>query len=99
MRNETLRGVAAMLAAVGFFAGMDAFLKLFASHYPAVQVSAMRGAASLPFLLLTFAVMGKFRELKPVRWGPAPGAWRAGHRDADRVRLFTARSADGDAYS
>lgn len=67
-RSTNFRGIAAMLAAVGFFAGMDAFLKLFAEHYPAMQVSAMRGAASLPFVFLTVALRGRIRELRPVNW-------------------------------
>lgn len=57
-----------MLTAVGLFAGMDTFLKLFSEHYPAMQVGAMRGAASLPFVLLTVLVRGRIRELKPVNW-------------------------------
>lgn len=57
-----------MLAAVGFFAAMDAFLKLFAEHYPALEVSALRGAASVPFILLSVALTGQIRSLKPVRW-------------------------------
>jgi drug/metabolite transporter (DMT)-like permease len=63
-----LRGIAAMLAAAGFFAGMDAFLKLFSVHYPPLQVSAMRGAASVPFVLLPLLVSGRLREIRPVRW-------------------------------
>jgi len=68
MRSQTLRGIAAMLLAVAFFAAMDAFLKLFSTHYPAVQISAMRGAASLPFVLVSLALTGKLREIRPVRW-------------------------------
>jgi drug/metabolite transporter (DMT)-like permease len=37
---STLRGILAMLLAVAFFAGMDAVLKLFSTHYPAMQVGA-----------------------------------------------------------
>jgi drug/metabolite transporter (DMT)-like permease len=33
-----------------------------------MQVSAMRGAASMPFVLLIVAWSGRWRELKPVRW-------------------------------
>ncbi len=58
-----------MLIAVGSFAGLDTLLKLLSQHYPTMQVSAMRGAASLPFLVLPALVMGNVRELKPVRWG------------------------------
>jgi len=63
-----LRGIAAMLAAAGFFAGMDAFLKLFSVHYPPLQVSAMRGAASVPFVVLPLLISGRIREIRPVRW-------------------------------
>ena len=68
MRNQTLRGIAAMLAAVGFFAAMDAFLKLFSTEYPPLQVAAMRGAASIPFVLGSLLVSGRLHQLKPVRW-------------------------------
>jgi drug/metabolite transporter (DMT)-like permease len=64
-----LGGILLMLAAVGFFAGLDAFLKLLAGHYPPLQVSALRGAASLPFVVLPLLVSGRLRELRPVRWG------------------------------
>jgi drug/metabolite transporter (DMT)-like permease len=57
-----------MLAAAVFFAGMDAILKFFAGHYPPLQVSAMRGAASLPFVVLPLMLTGRLRELRPVRW-------------------------------
>jgi drug/metabolite transporter (DMT)-like permease len=56
-----------MALAVLSFSGMDTMLKLFSQHYPPMQVGAMRGAASLPFMLLVVAVMGRFRDLKPVR--------------------------------
>ena len=57
-----------MLLAVGFFAGMDAFLKLLSQRYPAIQVSTMRGAASIPFVLLPVLLTGRWRELEPVNW-------------------------------
>ncbi len=40
-----------MLAAVGLFALMDAGLKSLTVHYPPMQVAAIRGLASLPFVL------------------------------------------------
>jgi len=64
-----LKGIVCMLIAVGSFAGLDTFLKLLSQHYPTIQVVAMRGAASLPFLVLPALFMGNARELKPVRWG------------------------------
>jgi len=57
-----------MLAAVGAFACMDVFLKLLVQHYPTMQVSAMRGAASIPFLLAPLLFTGRMRDLKPARW-------------------------------
>lgn len=68
MRNQKVRGIVAMLAAVGFFAAMDTFLKLFSTHYPALEVSALRGAASLPFVVLSLTLTGKLHTIKPVRW-------------------------------
>lgn len=56
-----------MLAAVAAFACMDAVLKLLAGHYPPMQVGALRGASSLPFVVLSVALFGRFRDLRPVR--------------------------------
>jgi len=66
--NERLKGIACMLGAVGAFACMDSLLKALAEHYEPMQVSAMRGFASLPFMLLPVLFTGRFAELKPVRW-------------------------------
>lgn len=63
------RGVAAMFIAVAAFSFMDALLKLFASHYPPMQVTAIRGAASLPFVLLPLWYSGRLAELRPQRLG------------------------------
>lgn len=57
-----------MLIAVGAFASMDTLLKLLSQYYPPLQVSAMRGAASLPFLVLPALFMRRPGTLKPVRW-------------------------------
>ena len=57
-----------MLIAVGAFAFMDSLLKFLTEHYPTMQVSAMRGFASLPFVLLPLVYKRSFAELKPVRW-------------------------------
>jgi drug/metabolite transporter (DMT)-like permease len=57
-----------MLAAVFVFSCMDAVLKLLVEFYPPMQVSALRGYASLPFLLLPALFTGKLAELKPKRW-------------------------------
>jgi len=58
-----------MLSAVAAFSGMDALLKLLSQHYPAMEVVALRGAASIPFMLLPLIVMGRLSALRPVRIG------------------------------
>lgn len=58
-----------MFIAVAAFSFMDALLKLFAAHYPPMQVAAIRGAASLPFVILPLWYSGRLRELKPTRLG------------------------------
>src|SRR5688572_13523617 len=65
VNTANLRGIVRMLAAVGVFAAMDALLKLLAPHYSALQLSAMRGAASLPFMLLALLLTGRLQQLKP----------------------------------
>jgi drug/metabolite transporter (DMT)-like permease len=67
--SARLQGITFMLIAVGAFAGLDTLLKLLAQFYPTMEVSALRGACSLPFLLLPTLLRGRARELKPVRWG------------------------------
>lgn len=55
-----------MLASVGLFSLMDAGLKLLVARYPPLQVSALRGVASLLFVL-PWALW----SLGPDRFGPA----------------------------
>jgi drug/metabolite transporter (DMT)-like permease len=57
-----------MLVSVGFFAGMDALLKTLSTSYPSLELGALRGAASLPFVFAATLLRGNLRELKPVRW-------------------------------
>jgi drug/metabolite transporter (DMT)-like permease len=63
-----MRGIVAMLAAVGVFSLMDAQLKFLAEHYPAMQVTALRGFASLPFVFAHIAFRGRLNKLMPQRW-------------------------------
>jgi drug/metabolite transporter (DMT)-like permease len=58
----------AMLLAVGSFALMDAVLKLLAGHYPAIQVAAMRGMASMPLVVLYVLWRRQVGSLWHVRW-------------------------------
>lgn len=69
MRNERMRGIGMMLLAVASFAVMDAVLKVLAARYPPMQVTALRAATSLPFVLGGVALLGAWRELRPVRHG------------------------------
>jgi drug/metabolite transporter (DMT)-like permease len=57
-----------MLAAVGLFALMDAGLKLLSPHYPPLQVAAMRGLASLPWVVTWALLTVGPRALLRVRW-------------------------------
>ncbi len=66
-RAERLRGIAAMLIAVAALAAMDAVLKVLAADYPPLQVTALRGASSLPFVLVSVALWGRWQNLRPVR--------------------------------
>ena len=58
-----------MLAAIAAFAGMDASMKLLSAHYSPLQVSALRGFASLPFVLIWVMSTKGLASLRPVRWG------------------------------
>jgi drug/metabolite transporter (DMT)-like permease len=57
-----------MVAAVFVFSCMDALLKFFVEFYPPMQVSALRGLASIPFLLVPALFTGSLADFKPVRW-------------------------------
>ncbi|UNK51135.1 DMT family transporter [Lysobacter sp. S4-A87] len=63
-----IRAMLTMLVAVALFAMMDAGLKQLSAHYPAFQVASLRGAASLPLVLVwALATVGVAPLLK-VRW-------------------------------
>ncbi|MBV8740625.1 MAG: DMT family transporter [Sinobacteraceae bacterium] len=66
--RRPFKAIGLMLLAVIAFAGMDSVLKLFASHYPVLQIAALRGGASLPFLVLLLLLRGRLMELRPVRF-------------------------------
>jgi drug/metabolite transporter (DMT)-like permease len=62
------RAILTMLAAVATFAMMDAGLKLLSAHYPPFQVAAMRGASSLPLVLVWALATAGWRPLLRIRW-------------------------------
>lgn len=66
--HGNLRGILAMLAAVGCFSLMDALLKQLSAHYPAVQVAALRGWAALPLVAAYVWWRQQGRTLLRVRW-------------------------------
>lgn len=66
-RHDNARGAVAMLVAVGSLALMDACLKGLSPHYPAMQVTALRGMATLPIVLAWAAVDGGLAQLLRVR--------------------------------
>lgn len=68
MPTTNLRGILSMLAAVTTFSVMDVLLKRLSEDYPAMQVTFLRGAASLPLLLGANAVFGRWHDLLPKRW-------------------------------
>lgn len=57
-----------MFAAAATFSVMDVMMKRLVEFYPPMQVTFMRGAASLPFLLAATALFGKWENLIPRRW-------------------------------
>lgn len=67
--RSPLAAVGWMLAAVASFSLMDAGMKLLAAHYPPLQVTLLRGAASLPFVLVWVLATAGPRSILPVRWG------------------------------
>ncbi len=69
MMTPATRATWLMLIAVAAFAGMDTSMKLLAAHYPPLQVSALRGFASLPFVLVWVMSTKGLASIRPVRWG------------------------------
>jgi drug/metabolite transporter (DMT)-like permease len=66
--GRRLHAVLYMLAAVLTFCLMDAGLKLLSAHYPPFQVAAIRGASSLPLVLVWALATGGVMPLLRVRW-------------------------------
>ncbi len=63
-----LRSIVAMLIAVGAFSLMDAVLKTLIGSYPALQVAALRGLASLPLVCIYVLWRREVGLLLRVRW-------------------------------
>lgn len=69
MPSSNLRGIFAMVIAVGLFSMMDMSMKLLAAHYPAMEVAALRGMSSLPLVVLYVIWRRRVPSLFQVRWG------------------------------
>jgi drug/metabolite transporter (DMT)-like permease len=69
MRSENLQAILLMLAAMAALSMMDATMKQLAGHYSALQVAALRGLVSLPFVIawVWYRERG-FANLFRVRW-------------------------------
>jgi drug/metabolite transporter (DMT)-like permease len=67
-RRRNLGAIAWMVFAVGVLSLMDAAMKWLSPHYPALQVAAMRGMASLPIVVVWLALRGGLRQVVKVRW-------------------------------
>ena len=63
-----LRAVLSMLLAVALFSLMDAGLKLLSPHYSPLQIAALRGLSSLPWVLTWAATTVGLRSLLRARW-------------------------------
>lgn len=66
--THPLRAAVTMLVAVAVLSLMDVGLKLLSTRYPPLQVAALRGASSLPFVLAWALVTVGPRSLLRVRW-------------------------------
>jgi drug/metabolite transporter (DMT)-like permease len=70
VRSENLRGIVLMLLAMAALAVMDATMKQLVGYYPPIQVAALRGMVSLPFVVAWLYWRERtFVTLVRVRWG------------------------------
>lgn len=67
MQSSNVRGLLTMIAAVATFAIMDLTMKKLVETYPSMQVTFLRGAASMPFLLAATAWSRRWGDLVPHR--------------------------------
>jgi drug/metabolite transporter (DMT)-like permease len=69
VRSENLRGIVLMLLAMAALSVMDATMKQLVGHYSPLQVAALRGMVSLPFVIgWIYWRERTFRTLFHVRW-------------------------------
>lgn len=69
MRSDNLPGIVLMLLAMAVLSVMDATMKQLAGHYPPLEVAALRGTVSLPFVIAwVYWRERSFATLFHVRW-------------------------------
>jgi drug/metabolite transporter (DMT)-like permease len=66
--SGNLRSIVAMLIAVGLFSFMDAVLKALSPHYPALQITALRGLVALPLVIAYITWRGAWHTIGRMRW-------------------------------
>jgi drug/metabolite transporter (DMT)-like permease len=70
VRSENLRGIILMLLSMAALSVMDAIMKQLVGHYSPIQVAALRGLVSLPFVIAwVYFRHRSFATLFRVRWG------------------------------
>jgi drug/metabolite transporter (DMT)-like permease len=70
MQSENLRGIVLMLLSMAVLSVMDATMKALTAHYPSLQIAALRGLVSAPFIVAWILWQGRgFGTLLRVRWG------------------------------
>lgn len=67
-RRENIKATGIMIVGVASFSFMDAGLKILSTHYPPMQVTAIRGLSSLPIIVGWVALSGGFGQLVRVRF-------------------------------
>jgi drug/metabolite transporter (DMT)-like permease len=67
-RQQNVRGIFWMIAAVAALSVMDATMKSLVAHYPPLEVAALRGAVCVPVVLAWVALRGGLRQVARVRW-------------------------------
>jgi len=64
VRSGSLKAIGTMVLGVAVFSLMDAGLKRLSASYPPMQVTCLRAAASLPFLLVSIAITNAWSQLR-----------------------------------
>ena len=68
MHTQNLRGIVAMLLAMGCFSVMDVAIKTLSASYAPLQVAALRGLSAWPLVLAHVLWRGQWGSLWRVRW-------------------------------